>query len=577
MKKQTNNLVSESLDEFVGVQLNEGLFTKAKSKLSQIKSTIQKVGKYYLAKFKDFVLAVGLPINIGLMFKNKQLGAYDYYVPSASDKKMEPSLASFGPEGLLKSRKNLAIKEDAEFNAKFPTPESYFEFLSSKGLMESKITKHSTRAKLLEHIDDMKNVDDEIPNVNMDELGDMIHEALMFPDAATPLMIWGAPGIGKTSIINSVLDARKQDGRLIFVDIQYTTPESWFMPYLQQDDTVEGGRKYVDLPKNKLPLYKPAHRTDPDKAEKDRVANEKANEGGGGIIFFDEICRGTEEVLGTCLSLMAGRKIEEYVLGDKWSVICASNRKEDMTNPEVIKYDRVLGNRFNHVNFVPLYSEWKVWAKKAGINEYVLRFLDHKFEDFWYDARRSEDVERTVFASPRSWTAVSTGLTNMAAAMKDLGKPFTRAKQAMTIARAVGGPIAEQLMAFMHITDKYPQAQIAKIWTDPAHGPKLEKGGRSGDALSLTEVTAITLIAIEMKKGEKQIDPKEFANFCKWVVMINHPAAAGFAVRMLVEDYCPYMHPELGDYKPELTKYKEGGDILRKAYGVLWGAKAETA
>jgi len=575
MENKKNKLVSESLEEFIESNINESLFDKAKSKISELKSTLIKSGKYYVAKFKDLVLAVGLPINIGLLFKDKKLGKYDYYVPSAEDKKLEPSLSKFTPEGLIESRKELAKKEDDEFNRIFSSSESYFKFLRSRGLMESKKPKSSKSSKMFEHIDDMKNIDEEIPNVNMDQLSDMIHEALMFPDS-TPLMIWGAPGIGKTSIINSVLDSRKQDGRLIFVDIQYTTPESWFMPYLQQDDSVEGGRKYVDLPKNKLPLYKPAHRTDPDKVEKDRLANEKANEGGGGIIFFDEICRGTEEVLGTCLSLMAGRKIEEYVLGDKWTVICASNRKEDMTNPEVIKYDRVLGNRFNHVNFIPEYHEWKVWAKQAGINEYILRFLDLNFEEYWYDARRSDSVERTIFASPRSWSAVSTGLANMEAAMKDLGKPFTRAKQALVVSRAVGGPIAEQLLAFMHITDKYPEAKIAKIWTDPANGPILEKGGKSGDSLSLTEVTAITLIAIEMKKNEKEIDPKQFANYCKWIASINHPAAAAFAVRMLVEDYCPYMHPQLGDHRPDMIKYKEGGDILRKKYGVLWGASEES-
>jgi MoxR-like ATPase len=84
------------------------------------------------------------------------------------------------------------------------------------------------------------------------------YAALDFPLKPNPLLIWGAPGIGKTSIVSKVLDARKQEGRLIYLDIQYTTPESWFMPYLQKDEKEEGGVKYVDKPRGILPLYHPS-------------------------------------------------------------------------------------------------------------------------------------------------------------------------------------------------------------------------------------------------------------------------------------------------------------------------------
>jgi len=585
MKNKNQRLVYESLDEFVASNINESVFDTIKSKLHDIKTSITKIGKFYVAKFKDFVLDVGLPVNIGLLLKSKKLGKYDYYIPSANDLELEPSFRQFTDDDLYSMRLKKQKEEYDAIHKKFKSAEDFFRYAKTHTVSESSKFKFSNKSKLLEHIDDMKSLKSAgISDVNMAQLRQQINVKLRNPTSPNPLMIWGAPGIGKTATINNVLDSRKQDGCLIYVDIQYTTPESWFMPYLQEDETVEGGRKYVDLPKNKLPLYLPAARNNPNKAELDKAANDKANAGNGGIIFFDEIMRGSEQVLGTCLSLMAGRKIEDYVLGDKWVVMCASNRKEDMTNEEVLKYDRVLNNRFLHVNYVPLYSEWKQWARQAGVNNDIIKYLDHNYEKFFYDAGRGPNDDQVAYATPRSWTDLSSALAENKAYCDEIGVPFDKLTKSIVISGCVGAPIAEQLIAFMTITEKYPLDEISKIWTDPARGPKLEKGGKSGDAIKLTEVTAITIIAVEMmaKKNSGEMDPKEFTNFCKWIISLDHAAAAGYAVRMLVEEYCPYMHPELGDHKKDdkgnfIGKYKEGGDLLRKKYGVLWGAKAETA
>jgi len=564
MKKEKYNLVSESLDEFVSNSINEGVIDKIKSSYKSVLSFIKKIGKYYVAKFKEGVLDVGIPINIGLMFKNKKLDRSVYYIPSASDVKLEPSLSSFNANSFLAMKMADQKKELMEFNRRFKDADSYFNFIKNHRVTES-------IKPLNEGIEQLEHEDPNVPNVNMKELEMIVLDTLLHPEGE-PLMIWGAPGIGKTAIIKGVLDARKRKGRLIPFDAQFLTPEAWFMPYLRRNE--KGEREYVDLPKGKLPLYLPADRDDPDKEAKDKMADDAANQGEGGIIFFDELSRATEEVQGSCLQLMGNRSLEEYRLGSKWTVIAASNRKTDVLNPDVIKFDPALGNRFNHVNFVPKYEEWKTWAAKSGIAKPILSFLDHNYEKWWYTKEKDNDVQ-TQFASPRSWTIASNGLINMEETCKEAGVEYTKALKSMVLAKSVGIAAAQKIISFIYITDKYPMDQIKNIWTNPAKGPKLEKGGVSGDALAMTEVTAITLIAIDLRKHVKELDPTEFANFCRWIVSLNHAAAAGFAVRMLIDENHPYMHPDLGDYRPDRVKYKEGGDILRKAYGVLWGAKAE--
>lgn len=562
-----NKLVCESLDEFVKNRLDEGILSKAKNIGKTVLNFITKIGKYYVAKFNNEVLNVGIPINIGLMLKNNKLDKSVYYIPSDSDLALEPQLAGFTQEKYLKTKLIEEKNDLMEFNRRFKTPESYFKFLDSHSIKESYLN---------EGIEELEHEDKNVPSVNTKELSLLILEKINNPEG-DPLMIWGAPGIGKTAIINSVLDARKRKGRLIPFDAQFLTPEAWFMPYLKRSES--GEREYVDLPKGKLPLYKPADRDDPEKERKDKEANDAANQGEGGIIFFDELSRATEDVQGSCLQLMGNRSLEEYRLGSKWVVIAASNRKTDVLNPRSIKFDPALGNRFNQVNFVPLYKEWKEWAKTSGVNEYILRFLDHNYEEWWYTKEKDNEIQ-SQFASPRSWSMASRGLASMADTCKSAGVEFTKSLKAMTIAKSVGKAAAEKIIAFMYVTDKYPIEQISNIWKDPNKAPKIEKIGTSGRSLALTEVTAVTLIAIGLKEKNKEIDPKEFTNFCKWLILLDNESAAGFAVRMLVDDYAPYMHPELGDYKKDekgnyIGKYKEGGDLLRKHYGVAWGAAEE--
>lgn len=580
MKKQ--NLVCENINEFIDSQVNEGIFDKAKEKISGIMSNIKKMGTYYVAQFKDYILDVILPVNIGIMIKNKKAGKYDFYIPSTHDLKLEPSLSSLNDKSFNDMLTLKTRKEIDEFNAQYKSAEDYFN-KHRNTVSESKKEINTPKNNLVaESIEDMAAPKGyNIPDVDMEELTDMIYSALDFPLKPNPLLIWGAPGIGKTSLVNSVLDARKQEGRMIYLDIQYTTPESWFMPYLQKDKESEGGRKYVDKPRGKLPLYLPA-KPGPDKARLDKESNDKANDGEGGIIFLDELMRGTPQVLGTCLSLMAGRKIEDWVLGDKWTVIAASNRKKDMTSPELLNYDRILENRFQHVNYVPEYVQWKQWAQGAGVDPRIIRFLDHNFKDLWYAPGTTDGEEvPKAWASQRSWTDLSTSLAMQKASCEKNGRPFTKALEAKVASGCVGTTVAEKFLAFIRITDLYPMSEINNIIIAPEKGPRLNKVGRSGDSVKMTDVTAISLISIaQMVDGNAKVDPKHFTNFCKWLVNIDNPSAAAYAVRMLVIDEAPYMHEELGDHKKDakgnfIGIYKEGGDILIKKYGDIWNGTQE--
>ena len=52
------------------------------------------------------------------------------------------------------------------------------------------------------------------------------------------------------------------------------------------------------------------------------------------VIFLDELARACEGVQNTLLTLVQERAIENYIIGDKWAIIGATNRKEDDPNQE---------------------------------------------------------------------------------------------------------------------------------------------------------------------------------------------------------------------------------------------------
>lgn len=569
---KNHKLVSESLDQFIGSKLDEGISDRFKSGMEKtraaIKTTLKKISGAYQAMFgKERLIAI-LPVNIALMFKHRTLGKNAYVVPNKNSISLEPSLAKFTPNAVLSAMKAEAKREKEEFNRKFPTVESYMAYYKNRPVMES-AGKRSGRV-INEGTEAFKHFDKNVPNANTARLHREIYKQMMKP-TGDPLMIWGAPGIGKTGIVQEILKSRTKSGTLIFLDAQFMTPEAWFMPYISH----EGGEtKYVDLPKGKLPLYLPAKKDDPDKIQKDKEADDKVNDGDGGIIFFDELSRASIEVQGSCLQLMGNRRLEDFVLGSKWVVIAASNRKTDESDPQAIKFSSTLGNRFLQINYVPEWKEWKAWAEQANVNSAILHFLEFNHERWWY-TKNNDDEDQAIFASPRTWEKASNSLSLEMAACEELGVPCTRVDKLAAIASAVGLDVAEQIITFMYITDKYPMTEIQNIWVEPEKGPVLEKGGKSKTTVVMTEAIAIAMIAIDLKKKVKELNPKEFINFAKWLISIDSAPAAVYAFKMLLDQH-PYMHAELGDYKPgELEKYKKGTDMLTHHYGTSWGGSEQ--
>jgi len=188
-----------------------------------------------------------------------------------------------------------------------------------------------------------------------------------------PVFIWGAPGIGKSSIVKQI--AKSQN--LEFLDLRLSL----------LDPTDLKGIPFFNAETKEGVWAKPSFL--PSKS------NSK------GILFLDEINTAPPAVQASAYQLILDRKVGEYELPDGWSIVAAGNREND--RGVVYKMPPPLANRFVHFEMEVDFNDWKAWAYSSKIESSIIAYLAYdKSMLFTFDATSNEKS----FATPRSWEYV---------------------------------------------------------------------------------------------------------------------------------------------------------------------------
>jgi MoxR-like ATPase len=515
MKKQ---LVCESLQDFQidRGELNEAIFSKITGAIGKF---FQKIGKLFFFMFQgEPTTEANAPVNIGIMDKEGSLFKGISYVPSPADIEINPDLRSLTSERLIQKRGGDQIEESL--------------------MEELLLTEAGSRIKL-EHPD--KNV----PNVDKKELYRRIRMVLKNPQAK-PIMIWGAPGIGKTAIVKAVLSANTK-GRLIDVQTSKMAPDDWSLPATYK---VDDELKARDIPKSWLPVY--IRTQDPDENKR---RDEISNMGEGGILFLDELSRASGSVQNTCLKLIDERIIGDAVLGSKWSIISASNRAGD--DPEGVQnFSTALGNRFSQINYIPDFKGWKEWAQDK-VDPRILDFLEFN-EEYFYTLE--DDPEKSIFASPRSWEAASKNIALLMQDAKDEGYKVTIKDIVNVVGSDVGMDIATEFQTFLRLLESFKKEDIKEVLTHPDKARMPKKAGSGYDQ---SEANALISLVCTSTRG-RDITPEEFNNFVTYLIRLDNGSLATRGLKMMI-DIHPYIHEELGEVEGR-DKYKEGVDRFIEKY-----------
>lgn len=459
----------------------------------------QKVNEGLLDAVKDLVK------KVGDWFKGTGSGFLNLLI------KQEKGLLPKGVK-IYPNKADLAIlaKEHVPYH-KLALPESYTS-IDDEPILEAMLK--------LEH------PDSDIENIDTEEFKFKIESQIRATQKGRepgPILIWGAPGIGKTAIIEaigSLHDIRLNNSRLLVFDLATMRPEDFFLP------AAKGGvnKEFTDqtratrLPVDLLPVY------DVRLGEKgDAEAN--GIDGKGGLMFFDEIARCAPEIQDVLLKLCDdSRRIGNYKLGSKWSIICAANRASDESDADkTYRFSSTLGNRFAQYNFTPTFADWSKWAESAKdrdgdmiVDQEILTFLSF-FEEYWHkidpEAEDTFGDKKVIFPTPRAWTNASIRLKHAKEAARELKKEFTMKDVESAISGSVGKSAASEFIGFLEICQKINPKDVLKVYTDPTKAPTLK-------GLNLAQQKGL-MASVIMNKSKVDVSDKELENFIDWLIILD--------------------------------------------------------
>ncbi len=193
-------------------------------------------------------------------------------------------------------------------------------------------------------------------------------DRLIVNDLKISTMIWGAPGIGKSSIVNQLATAHQ----LEFIDLRLSQLAPTDLRGLPVAEA--GVSKW--FPPEFLPQQ------------------------GRGILFLDEINMAPPAMQGMAQQLILDRRVGSYVVPEGWFVWAAGNRKEDRAG--VFDMPAPLANRFLHLQVEPDFASFKAYALECGIHEQIIAFLS-----FRPSLLHQLEPHQPAWCSPRSWMMAS--------------------------------------------------------------------------------------------------------------------------------------------------------------------------
>lgn len=263
--------------------------------------------------------------------------------------------------------------------------------------------------------------------------------------AQQPTMLWGGPGVGKSSIVQQTTEILG----INLIDRRISQMEPVDLRGLPMPDS-----------ENKMTVW----------FESEDLPNVK-RDGERGILFLDEINHAPKSMRAACFQLILDRRVGKYKLPDGWVAWAAGNRTKDRAITEQL--ETPLKNRFMHLTLEVHQEDWLLWALKKGLSPQVISFIRefptllNEFEELVNgppERRRALD-DLNAFATPRSWEFLD----------RMFRQGGFEGQQMETFSGIVGDNAAIKFVAHLTLCDKLPnldyclaEPEKAPVPTDPA-------------------------------------------------------------------------------------------------------------
>ena len=402
--------------------------------------------------------------------------------------------------------------------------------------------------------------DPQIIDVDAAQLREELEYHFQNPESGRPLLIWGAPGIGKTSVVKS-FGLKEMGVPVIEVILSLMEPTD-----VAGLPGAEADKKYGDVKRsvNFLPMIWPLDNGD--KEIEDENGKKVKIPGKGGIIFLDEINRAHPSVQAAMLKVVLDREIAgaNYKIPDKWLILAAANRPEDEPGALIKPMSIALANRFAQVNFISDPTSWTKWAKgkkEQDLSEDVIAFIELMQQYFYLLPSNlvGGDVDTTMGVTPRAWEYAAREYKTRKEQAEAKGGTISAETTKLIFDKHVGKKVSSVITDFLETTKYWPIDRISKIFTDPTDATVQLPMSSSGK-YDLKKAYAVIYLASKYKSGET-LTKEEFTNFIKYLTDLDAGELAMSGLNMAKRN-----HPEIKNYlgdtsleayvTPFVTKYK---------------------
>ncbi|WP_066371869.1 AAA family ATPase [Herbidospora mongoliensis] len=197
-------------------------------------------------------------------------------------------------------------------------------------------------------------------------------EVLLNVALVRPVFLWGAPGIGKSSLIRAFAESLGLEC-VTLLGTQLAPEDLIGVPQ------IVGDRSRFAPPES--------------------IARDEPY-----CLFLDELNASSPEVQKAFYSLILDRRIGTYELPKGSVVIGAGNRATD--NALARPMPSALVNRMIHLHLRASVDDWLVWASANGVHRWVVDHLVQRPDHLWSAPPKTEEP----FSTPRGWHMLSDAL-----------------------------------------------------------------------------------------------------------------------------------------------------------------------
>lgn len=228
-----------------------------------------------------------------------------------------------------------------------------------------------------------------------------------------PVMLWGAPGVGKSDLIAQIGKNTKRE----VIDVRLNLWEPTDIKGIPFYNSTENTMSWA--PPAELP-------SDPNSTA---------------ILFLDELVGAAPAVQAAAYQLILNRRVGTYKLPDGVGIVAAGNRMSD--KGVTYRMPSPLANRFVHLEVRVDFTDWQQWALENNQHPDVVGYLTWAKQDLNNFDPKMHDRS---FATPRSWSFVSDLLTD----------ELNEGMQSDIVAGCVSEGIAIKFMAHRKISSRLP-------------------------------------------------------------------------------------------------------------------------